>query len=89
MNENIVTNPIRLISNNPLDIKNASVETIEDLYAIPMNERYIGMTKLVRNEKSEYWLVDNLSNSAWKPKTSIANVIISGDDVETLEEETE
>lgn len=87
MNENIITIPIRLISNEPLDIKNKSVETIKDLYSFPMNERYIGMTKLVNSEKKEYWLRDNLSNSAWTPKNGsvCTGIIISGSDVETLE----
>lgn len=85
MNENIVTNPIRLISNSSLDVKNMPVQSLEDLYAVPMNERYIGMTRLVLSEKKEYWLVDNVSNSAWTPKNQSEGIItITGNDVETV-----
>ena len=85
MNENIVTNPIRLISNSSLDVKNMPVQSLEDLYAVPMNERYIGMTWLVLSEKKEYWLVDNVSISAWSPKNLSEGIItITGNDVETV-----
>ena len=84
-NENIIISPIRLISNSAVDIKNMPVNTVEDLYAIPMNERYVGLTVLVLNEKKEYWLLDNVSNSAWTVKNQAEGVIkITGGDVETV-----
>lgn len=84
-NENIVTNPIRLITNSSLDAKNMPVQSISDLYAIPMNERYIGMTKLVLDENKEYWLLNNVSNSAWTIKNQSEGIItITGNDVETV-----
>lgn len=85
MNENIVTNPIRLIGNSSLDVKNMPVNSVEELYAVPMNERYIGLTKLVLSEKKEYWLIDNISNSAWVAKSQAEGIIkITGSDVETV-----
>lgn len=84
-NENIVTNPIRLISNSSLDVKNMPVKTVDELNAIPMNERYIGMTILVTDEKREYWLINNISNSAWEIKNKAEGIItITGNDVETV-----
>lgn len=87
MNDNNVTSPIRYIGGNPLDIKNAPVSTIDELYSMPMNERYLGMTKYVISEKKEYWLKDNVSNSGWVIKKSEIDenqILITGSDVEEI-----
>lgn len=85
--ETISNNPIRLVNNYPLDIKNVAVDTVEELYAVPMNERYIGLTKLVKSEGKEYWLKTGMNNEAWEVKTADsssedAGVPLLGSDVE-------
>lgn len=81
--------PIRVIGETPLDAKSMPVERLEALNAVPMNERYYGMTIFVKSEKAEYWLKENLANEGWVKKMPEVEpcqggIEISGSDVETL-----
>lgn len=84
MKNTIITSPLQLITNDPLDIRLCAVDNMDDLYVIPMNERYIGMTKLVASEQQEYWLLNNISNSAWVKKNNNNNILIQGNDKEII-----
>lgn len=64
----------------PLDAKSTPVETLQELAAIPMNYRYIGLTvtvlnsvydeddELVSQSPVDYWLVGGIQNPYWKIK---------------------
>lgn len=82
MSENVVTNNFRYIGNSPLDAKNSPISSVEDLYSIPMDERYLGMTIFVESESKEYWLKENISNSGWVIKGEYNGIPLLGSDVE-------
>ena len=80
--------------NLPLDAKSTPVETLEELAAIPMQYRYIGLTitvlnsvyddedELVSQNPVDYWLVGGLQNQYWKVKKS--NIVPTKSDLNAL-----
>ena len=83
--------------NLPLDAKSTPVETMEELAAIPMNYRYIGLTitvlnsvyddedELVSQNPVEYWLIGGIQNRFWKIKH--ANLVPTKADLLSLSSE--
>ena len=43
------------------------VDNIEDLYAIPRTQRFIGLEIMVINEGKKYILMDGTKDSNWQP----------------------
>ena len=50
-----------------LDAKMQPVDNIEDLYAIPRTQRFIGLEIMVINEGKKYILMDGTKDSNWQP----------------------
>lgn len=80
--------------NLPLDAKSTPVETLQDLAAIPMNYRYIGLTvtvlnsvydeedELVSQNPVDYWLVGGIQNRFWRVKKS--NIVPTKGDLNAI-----
>lgn len=65
------TNQIKYAGRGYLDSKMMPVQTVDDLYAISLTQRFEGLTITVLNDGNpqDYWLVGGTTNNCWIPKT--------------------
>ena len=66
------TDQIKYAGKGYLDAKMMPVNTVNDLKAIPLTQRFEGLTITVLNggKPQDYWLVGGITNNNWIPKTS-------------------
>ena len=66
------TDQIKYAGKGYLDAKMMPVNTVEDLYAISLTQRFEGLTVTVLNNGNpqDYWLVGGTTNKYWVPKTA-------------------
>lgn len=66
------TDQIKYAGRGYLDAKMMPVNTVDDLYAISLTQRFEGLTITVLNNGNpqDYWLVGGVTNSCWIPKTA-------------------
>lgn len=66
------TDQIKYAGKGYLDAKMMPVNTVDDLYAISLTQRFEGLTVTVLNNGNpqDYWLVGGITNKYWIPKTA-------------------
>lgn len=66
------TNQLKYAGQGYLDAKMMPVNSVDDLKAISLTQRFEGLTITVLNNGNpqDYWLVGGITNSCWIPKTN-------------------
>lgn len=69
------TDQIKYAGKGYLDAKMMPVNSVDDLKAISLTQRFEGLTITVLNNGNpqDYWLVGGITNNCWVPKTTPVN----------------
>lgn len=82
------SNQLKYTGKGYIDAIMQPVATYDDLKAIPVKSRFIGLEVVVLNDEThdnrqmKYWLKDGILNGNWTPMES-EDLMVTGNDVET------